>query len=117
MNCTKFFGLIMMSAFTISTQAQDCWQKVDNQQFTPVYTGEVVHADIDNDGDQDVLITGSSGINVGSTKLYTNDGSGNFTEVSGTPFEPIEHSSATFADVDGDNDQDVIIIGAKAGVT
>lgn len=117
MNSTKFFGLMMLSAFAISTQAQDCWQKVDNQQFTPVLLGEVVHADIDNDGDRDVLITGSSGNNIGSTKLYTNDNRGNFTEVLGTPFEPIERSSATFADVDGDNDQDVIIIGEKAGVT
>jgi hypothetical protein len=36
-----------------------------------------------------------------------------FTEMTGTPFEGVAESSIAFADVDGDNDQDVLISGAK----
>ncbi len=35
----------------------------------------------------------------------------NFTEVTGTPFTGVALSSIAFADVDGDNDQDVLITG------
>jgi len=35
----------------------------------------------------------------------------NFTEVMGVPFVGVQKSSIAFADVDGDNDQDVLITG------
>ena len=60
--------------------------------------------DIDDDGDQDLLIT-----NVG---LYLNDGAGNFTEASNMPFDSTDSSACdgglNHADVDGDGDQDVL---------
>ena len=40
----------------------------------------------------------------------------NFIEISQfTPFDQVYHSSIAFADVDGDNDQDVLITGLKIG--
>jgi len=84
-------------------------------EFTGVYNGTVNFADIDGDGDQDLLITGSKEINVINpvTELYTNDGAGNFSFVTNTPFTGVQGSSSSvvFADVDGDNDQDVLITG------
>ncbi|NTW31841.1 MAG: T9SS type A sorting domain-containing protein [Bacteroidetes bacterium] len=81
--------------------------------FIGVCYSSIAFSDVDNDNDQDVLITG--GINNGSNhciaKLYTNDGSGNFTEVSGTPFDGVELGSVAFADIDNDNDQDVLVTG------
>ncbi|MEM7374581.1 MAG: T9SS type A sorting domain-containing protein [Bacteroidota bacterium] len=41
-------------------------------------------------------------------------GGGTFTEMTGTPFEGVEASSIAFADVDGDNDQDVLITGQNS---
>jgi len=81
--------------------------------FEDLGYGSISIADIDNDGDQDVLITGTSdtGSSTGVTRLYTNDGVGNFTEVVSTPFEDVYDSSVTFVDIDGDNDQDIIISG------
>ena len=73
--------------------------------------GSIAFADIDGDNDQDLLITGFSGLLEPVSKLYTNDGFGHFTEVLGTPFDNIHYSSIAFADVDGDNDQDVFIVG------
>jgi len=67
---------------------------------------------IDNDNDQDVLIAGSSGFDP-VTKLYANDGSGNFSEATGAPFVGTRESSVAFADIDNDNDQDVLIAGSN----
>ena len=81
--------------------------------FDAVQASSIAFADVDGDNDQDVLITGHSSVGEIS-KLYTNDGLGNFTEVIGTPFDAVHASSIAFADVDGDNDQDVLITGASS---
>jgi len=82
--------------------------------FANVVEGSIAFSDVDGDNDQDVLITGGTGAGQVST-LYENDGDGNFTEVLGTPFEGVQRSSIAFADVDGDNDPDLLITGA-AGI-
>jgi hypothetical protein len=80
--------------------------------FVGVTYGAIAFADVDGDNDQDVLITGNLGSNLlGTSKLYTNDGTGTFTEVIGTPFPGLMASEVTFTDVDGDYDQDVLITG------
>ena len=80
--------------------------------FEHVWRSSIAFADVDGDNDQDVLITGRDIANVQHSKLYTNDGIGNFTEVLNTPFYDVDRSSIAFADVDGDNDQDVLITGS-----
>ncbi|NEQ73972.1 MAG: tandem-95 repeat protein, partial [Okeania sp. SIO2C9] len=67
-------------------------------------------ADIDGDGDLDAFI----GETYGTINYFENDGSGNFTEVTGTanPFDGVDvgdYSSPTFADIDGDGDLDAFI--------
>ena len=81
-----------------------------NTPFEGVQFSSIAFADVDGDSDEDVLITGSN-IDFNSiAKLYLNDGLGNFTELMNTPFEPIRDGSVAFADIDGDTDQDVIIM-------
>lgn len=82
--------------------------------FKPLISGTVSLADINGDGDLDVLLTGSSNAEnppVNMSILYTNNGNGEFTEVKDTPFEGVVLSSADFADIDGDDDLDVLITG------
>jgi len=82
--------------------------------FEGVYDGDVAFADVDNDGDQDVLITGAVGGFASTTfvtKLYLNNGLGGYIEVLNTPFEGVAFSAVAFADIDGDSDQDVFITG------
>jgi len=85
--------------------------EVTGTPFDGVTDGSIAFSDIDNDNDQDVLITGKNSSEEHIAKLYTNNGSGNFAEVTGTPFEGVGYSSIAFADIDNDNDQDVLITG------
>ncbi len=83
--------------------------------FESLGFSSIAFADVDGDSDQDVLITGSNSSVDPVSKLYTNDGLGNFTKVMGMPFEDVSNSSIAFADVDGDSDQDVLITGDGTG--
>ncbi|GGE38231.1 hypothetical protein GCM10010832_18110 [Psychroflexus planctonicus] len=90
------------------------YTEVTGTPFDGVQRGSIAFTDIDGDIDQDVLITGLDESNQRIAKLYTNDGSGGYTEVSGTPFEGVSNGSIAFVDIDGDSDQDVLITGQKA---
>ena len=92
------------------------YTEVEGTPFDGVEGGAIAFADIDGDNDQDVLITGSNNSNTPIAKLYINNGLGVYTELAETPFEGVWYSSIAFADVDGDNDQDVLITG-RSGIT
>lgn len=81
--------------------------------FDQVDSGDSAFSDVDDDGDQDLLISGldSNGDNV--LKLYLNDGLGSFTEVVDAINIPSVWllEAFDFADVDGDGDQDVLLTG------
>lgn len=85
--------------------------EVQGTPFTGTVSGEVAFADIDSDLDQDVLITGQDGSANNISQLFTNDGAGHFSQVLSSPFLGVAGSSTAFADVDGDQDQDVLITG------
>ena len=83
--------------------------------FAAAENGSLSAADIDGDGDMDVLLTGST-VNGGGmpiTRLYTNDGSGIFTEVT-TALPDIEFSDTEFFDADADGDVDLLLLGQDA---
>ena len=81
--------------------------------LTGVDRGSISFADVDGDGDQDLVITG-----LGSTSpiavLYTNDGAGNFTDAA-AGLTGVRGSSSSFADIDRDGDQDLVITGEDSG--
>lgn len=79
--------------------------------FPGVQQGAIAFADIDNDQDMDLVIAGEVGSSVYAAELYENDGTGTFTLVAGTPFEPTISSGLVFADIDNDLDQDLLTIG------
>ena len=84
--------------------------------FADLVAPSIAFADVDGDNDSDVLISGVSLLDsTFVSKLYTNEG-GVFTEVEGTPFDGVTVGSIAFSDVDGDNDQDVLITGFNLGV-
>ncbi|MCP4909964.1 MAG: VCBS repeat-containing protein, partial [Bacteroidetes bacterium] len=82
------------------------------QPFEPSGGGNLDFADIDNDGDMDLFMTGFLAGNTRFSKLYQNDGTGNFSEITSTPFLDIGGtSSSAFFDMDNDNDLDLILTG------
>ena len=88
--------------------------EVGNTPFKSVRIGSIAFADVDGDNDQDLLITGWNSVSDRIAKLYRNDGKGEFVEVQNTPFEGVYGGSVAFADVDGDDDQDLLITGQKS---
>jgi hypothetical protein len=72
-------------------------------------------ADLENDGDLDV-VTVTFATTHSVVNIYTNDGSGNFTVLSGTAFSSLKFLpiDVKFIDIDGDNDQDLLIVSTSA---
>ncbi|RKY21174.1 MAG: hypothetical protein DRQ55_05205 [Planctomycetota bacterium] len=75
----------------------------------------VVGGDIDDDGDIDVAITdgGTFGGFATQQRLWLNDGSAHFTDVTGTqmPADNFNCQDVTFVDFDGDFDVDLLLMG------
>src|ERR1051326_3002764 len=70
------------------------------------YSTGAVFADVDGDGDLDLLV---NGIGVG-TRLFLNDGKGVFTEsTAGGLMKKLTATSMALADVDGDGDLDLYV--------
>ncbi len=84
------------------------------QQFDDVRWGSLAFADIDGDGDEDVLITGYNTTYQSTANLYLSNGDGSFSLVPSTPFEGVRFSSIAFSDIDNDGDKDVLITGENA---
>lgn len=74
---------------------------------------DIAFSDIDLDGDEDVMFIGDTGEDR-IAKMYKNDGQGNFTEITGTPFRPVAEGALIFFDADGDLIDDLLIIGSDA---
>lgn len=79
--------------------------------FEGVSLSSVEFADIDGDNDQDLLYSGFDNAFNRKTKLYINDGLGNFTDDGANTFVGITSGSHAFADVDSDSDLDLILSG------
>ena len=89
-----------------------------------ISTGVVRHADIDGDGDEDLLVgervkVGNFG-QVGTSFILQNDGRGNFTDVTAQVCPELEAigmvTDAAFGDVNQDGQLDLIIAGEFMGI-
>jgi len=82
--------------------------------FSGVREGVSAFADIDGDGDQDLLITGGLQSGTAIAYLYTNNGSGIFTQVTNSNLVGVTRSTVVFADIDNDGDQDLFVAGSTS---
>lgn len=69
--------------------------------------------DFDNDGDIDILLTGSNNDPSFVSKIFVNNGGGSFSELP-VNLAGINNGSASWADFDNDGNLDVIISGESA---
>jgi Secretion system C-terminal sorting domain/FG-GAP-like repeat len=81
----------------------------------PKFTGSgAAIADVDNDGDQDIVISAQTSTSAFVADVYKNNGSAIFTAQSGTTFTPVKFASVAFIDMENNGDKDVIISGKDA---
>lgn len=107
---------IILSFFATSYYAQTVFIEDTQNNFTGVYEGEMEFADVDGDGDQDLFTLGYSEGFATHAKLYLNDGNGLFT-LANTNIPALGYSSMAFADVDGDEDIDLLVAGQSSGTS
>ena len=106
-------GTASSPTYTARTGTANPWNGIDvGSASTPVF------ADIDGDGDQDLVI----GNSLGTLRYYENTGTASaptYTARTGAanPWDGIDvgtFSAPTFADIDGDGDQD-LVVGEQSG--
>ncbi len=91
--------------------------EISSVNIENVSDGSSIFLDIDGNGYNDLLLTGENNSSQPVTKLYYNDGTGYFTEINGTIFDEVFRSSVDTADIDGDGDVDILIIGSATSST
>ena len=81
--------------------------------FLNLFNSYASVGDYDNDNDLDIIIMGieNSQVNVIHTKIYNNDGSGNFSLSTISFPDKYRNGQVKFIDYDNDNDLDVFISG------
>ena len=85
---------------------------VSNHGIENIRASKIALADIDGDDDLDLLISGQTHGGSELTKLYANDGNGNFNEIVNPEIENLERGYFNFGDIDGDSDQDIVYSGS-----
>ena len=87
---------------------------LDDNIIPGVEWSSVALGDIDNDGDQDLILTGKDA-GTSYSKVYKNDGNGNFS-FNTNIIPAVGTSSIALGDIDRDNDLDLILTGHESGV-
>jgi predicted nucleotidyltransferase len=81
-----------------------------NAGLPGVSFGAVAWADYDNDGDLDLLLSGTTGAG-DIARVYRNDGAGVFTDINaGLP--GLYYGSVAWGDYDSDGDLDIVLVGS-----
>ncbi len=87
-----------------------------NANLVGVYQSSTVWGDYDNDGDLDILLTGTTNGTNAVSKVYRNNGNNTFTDINAA-ITGVYQSSVVFADYDIDGDLDIILTGTTNGTT
>lgn len=82
-----------------------------NTVFIPVKFASVALIDVENDGDADVFISGVQENENALTRLYINDGTGNFSADDANEFVQLEADDVDVLDSDNDGDFDLLLSG------
>lgn len=84
--------------------------EVPQAEFVPLAGGSAAWGDLDNDGDLDVLLTGSDADSVARSLVYFNEGNDVFT-LSASQLAGVSDGFGALADYDLDGDLDIALFG------
>jgi predicted nucleotidyltransferase len=79
--------------------------------LTGVSSSSIAWGDYDNDGDLDILLTGTPTGGVGISQIYKNNGDGTFTEQTSITLYGVKGGSVAWGDYDNDGDLDILLTG------
>jgi predicted nucleotidyltransferase len=88
----------------------------DPPPFTEVRFSSAAWGDYDNDGDLDVLLTGTPDSTSGISEIYRNDGNDTFVPLS-AGLTGVFRGAVAWGDYDNDNDLDILLTGTPDGAT
>ncbi|MES2388754.1 MAG: FG-GAP-like repeat-containing protein [Bacteroidota bacterium] len=83
---------------------------------TPVSNSSQDFGDYDKDGDLDLVVAGRTAAGVYQTTIYTNNGSGAYTDA-GQALTGVAFGSSVWGDYDNDGDLDLLLMGATSATT
>ncbi|MEM9050698.1 MAG: T9SS type A sorting domain-containing protein [Bacteroidota bacterium] len=107
----QFFTSIFI-CLTLLASAQTFTEVPDVFENNQVQSSARDLSDFDGDGDIDLLLIGEKSFSDFASVLYENV-DGEFIELINTPFVDVTIGSVRFGDIDGDDDEDAIIMGLE----
>ena len=102
-----FFFIITLNLLSTIIVAQ-IFSELTSVTFKQLEYSSCSWGDYDNDGDLDIILTGSS---QSATYLYKNIGNGQFTEIILENVPSVTHGKVDFVDYDNDGYLDILITG------
>lgn len=99
--------ILLCSSFSIFSQS---FQSTSIPLVKEVFNGKSIFVDFDNDGNLDLLVSGSEDFFTIKTRIYKNVGLGNFEEMAQLP--GIFYGDVDATDYDGDGFIDILLVGA-----
>lgn len=115
MQTVRFFIVCLVVILSSKVSFSQSFEEINNPALPGVSYGSVDWGDYDSDGDLDLLLAGRKANLEYITKIFTNDGTGIFTELTQAALPGIYIGVAKWVDIDNDNDLDIFISGNSDG--